>query len=76
MLKGYPYFTIWEVRNVVIVHIYGARDIVLLFFYSDTLNMINAKWRIVYLGQYLTRKGQMLYDTTISILYSMGKKLW
>ena len=31
MGQRYPYYTIWEKNTVVIIHIYGARAIFLLF---------------------------------------------
>ena len=35
MVQLYTYYTIWEKNIVVIIHIYGARAIFLLFYYHQ-----------------------------------------
>ena len=35
MLQWYPYSTRWVKRHVVILHIYGARVVLLLFYYHQ-----------------------------------------
>ena len=47
MGQQYPYFTRWVKTFVLVPHIYGDKDILLLYVITKTLNMSNKEWNLV-----------------------------
>ena len=59
---------------MVIIHIYGARAILLLFCDNQENYSESQGIEIVQMDQYSTRKYQSLYGTTMCIPNMMGEK--
>ena len=74
MGQWYTYYTIWEHNIVAILHIYGARDLSLLFVITQTLNVSPMKLKWSYFNQYSPIKVyQRIYGRIIFILYNTGE---
>ena len=68
MGKLYPYSTGWKKNIVVVLHIYGARPMSLIFFYHQDTESESCEMEIGVAGF------QRLYGTMILIIYKMGEK--
>ena len=74
MVPGYTSYTIWEKHIVVVLHIYRARAILILFCdHQDT----ESEWCEIEISvsqPIFAQKNQRLYGTRISIIYNVGGK--
>ena len=72
MGKWYPYSMIWVEIIVVIIHVYGAKTILLLFCVHQGTKYVHWEIEICVARSIFNKKKQNLYGKPISTFYKMG----